>query len=62
MFAYGDYAIYEKQTIDANANWWFFYYNTTRSGWEFHYGVDRVIPGLTLMGTTVSSSNKPGEL
>ena len=62
MFAYGDYAIYEKQTIDANANWWFFYYNTTRSGWEFHYGVDRVIPGSTLMGTTVSCSNKPGEL
>ena len=36
--AYGDYAIYEKQIMDANENWWFFYYDTTRNGWEFHYG------------------------
>ena len=67
--AYGDYAIYEKQSMDANSNWWFFYYDTFRNGWEFHYEVERVIPGfilidpdgVTFMGT-VSSSNKPGEL
>ena len=55
--------------MDANSNWWFFYYDTFRNGWEFHYEVERVIPGVilidpdgvTLMGT-VSSSNKPGEL
>ena len=62
MEIYETMKIYEKQSMDANSNWWFFYYDTNRSGWEFHYGVDRVIPGLTLMGTTVSSSNKPGEL
>ena len=48
--------------MDANNNWWFFYYDTTRSGWEFGYGSERVIPGVTLMGTTVSISNKPGEI
>ena len=59
--AYGDYAIYEKETMDSNENWWFFHYDTTRSGWEFGYGKERVVPGVTLMGSTVSDSNKPGE-
>ena len=49
--------------MDANENWWFFYYDTTKNGWEFHYGGERVIPDdVTLMGKTVSSSNKPGEI
>ena len=60
--AYGDYAIYEKQTMDANKNWWLFYYDTTKSGWEFGYSGERVIPGVTWMGTTVLISNKPGEI
>ena len=24
----------EKQTIDGNGNWWFFYYDTTKGNWE----------------------------
>ena len=59
--AYGDYAIYEKETVDRNENWWYFHYDTTTSGWEFGYGKERVVPGVTLMGSTVSDSNKPGE-
>ena len=59
--AYGDYAIYEKQTTDATGNWWFFYYDTTRRGWEFGYVGERIIPGVTVMERFVSISNKPGE-
>ena len=57
---FGDYTIYEKQTIDANGNWWFFYYDTTRGGWEFSYTNERVVPGVTLMETTVSTLTRPG--
>ena len=55
MGGFGDYAIYEKQTTDANRKWWFFFYNTAKSGWDFRYSSDRIIPGITLLGKTVSS-------
>ena len=52
MGGFGDYAIYEKQTNDAN--WLFFFYDTAKSGWDFGYSSDRIIPGITLLGKTVS--------
>ena len=56
----GDYTIYEKQTVDANGNWWFFYYDTTKGVWEFSYSNDRIVPGVTVFGTTISTLTRPG--
>ena len=44
---FGDYAVYEKQTIDDNGNCWYFYYDTTKSGWNFISTDVRVVPGVT---------------
>ena len=70
--AYGDFAIYEKQTMDANNKWWFFFYDTTTGGWEFSFSDERVLPGVGVSlvrhanvtlrseGTTISPYYKPG--
>ena len=59
---FGDYAIYAKQIIDSNENWWFFFYDTTKTGWNFWYSNDRIIPGLTLLGTTVAPFGISGQI
>ena len=55
---FGDYAIYTKRTIDANGNWWFFYFDTSRDGWRFAYSGVKTVAGVSLWGTTVTPFDK----
>merc|ERR1712176_610008 len=55
---FGDYAIYENQTIDWNGKWWFLYYDTNKKAWNFSYAGRRIVPGVTFWETTVSPFDK----
>ena len=58
---FGDNVIYEKQSMDLNHNYWFFFYDAKKNGWNFSYRNDRIVPGLTLLRKTVSPFGKSGQ-
>ena len=57
------HALYAKQTIDPNANWWIFYFDAQSNGWEFTYFNKKVSPGFKLSERAVSSfqNNESGQ-